>query len=102
MRRRTAELTLFPYTTLFRSEIARSDFDVACLHLRVPHLWRARSNFPIDRNDGLETKLSGALDHSSRCPLWVEGNLNQPRPRSEEHTSELQSPVNLVCRLPLE
>ncbi|OLD51172.1 MAG: hypothetical protein AUI63_01040 [Gemmatimonadetes bacterium 13_1_40CM_2_60_3] len=61
-------------------EIARSDFDVACLHLRVRHLRRTRGNVPIDRNNGLETKLAGALDHCSRCPLWVERNLNQPGP----------------------
>src|SRR5205807_10282789 len=64
MIRRPPRSTLFPYTTLFRSEISSV---------------KGSHNRPSNQ---LRRKL--------------------PRPRSEEHTSELQSPCNLVCRLLLE
>src|SRR5688500_19558947 len=68
--------TLFPYTTLFRSpsSIARS-------------LRRARST---------------ASSASSPPPTSPASTRTAARSRSEEHTSELQSPCNLVCRLLLE
>src|SRR5438876_7299045 len=70
--------TLFPYTTLFRSESSRrSRPPRACSACRRPSTTWRRS--PPCRS-------------SSR----------RERPRSEEHTSELQSPVHLVCRLLLE
>src|SRR5688500_19879478 len=73
MLRRPPRSTLFPYTTLFRSWLARERADP-----------RVRSL------DELKESLARfALTNSS---------LN----RSEEHTSELQSPCNLVCRLLLE
>src|SRR5438270_10505594 len=72
MIRRPPRSTLFPYTTLFRSPLRRA---AHVGHRRTP---RARARVP-----GL---LRGALD----------------RLRSEEHTSELQSQSNLVCRLLLE
>src|SRR4051794_41699252 len=75
MIRRPPRSTLFPYTTLFRS--FRADLhrvDLADL-------------------DRIERALAVTL------PGRGEGEL---RPRSEEHTSELQSPVHLVCRLLLE
>src|SRR5256885_12806014 len=39
---------------------------------------------------------------ASRCRAWRRSRTREPAPRSEEHTSELQSPCNLVCRLLLE
>src|SRR2546430_11956166 len=73
MIRRPPRSTLFPYTTLFRS------FDVA-----------------LDR--ALEVRrLSKGTDY-----LSVEGGGAFKMDRSEEHTSELQSQSNLVCRLLLE
>src|SRR5438477_6942648 len=83
MIRRPPISTLFPYTTLFRSgQLLLVD---AWAHFRrgiqpVPHFQRF-----------------GAL-HETRDELFV----NAPVHRSEEHTSELQSHVNLVCRLLLE
>src|SRR3712207_7516240 len=83
MIRRPPRSTLFPYTTLFRSEIehvlhARDELSV---HLRdTPHLLPP----------GLEFVLG---QPSSDCVA---------RERSEEHTSELQSRQYLVCRLLLE
>src|SRR5690348_18436932 len=73
MLRRPPRSTLFPYTTLFRSRTAS------------PHLRR-------------ETATAGrraVKRPQARRPT-------RPTSRSEEHTSELQSPVHLVCRLLLE
>src|SRR2546426_4957234 len=74
MIRRPPRSTLFPYTTLFRSRALRS---WSCSSTR-------RGGFP------------GRPGRSRWGPAAV------TRPRSEEHTSELQSPCNLVCRLLLE
>src|SRR5256885_7523132 len=73
MIRRPPRSTLFPYTTLFRSG---------------PSVPAARARDPA-RDRGRARRISGTP---------------APRPpaRSEEHTSELQSPCNLVCRLLLE
>src|SRR5256885_7385808 len=76
MIRRPPRSTLFPYTTLFRSPARR---------LERPAL-RGRAGGRQGRR---------AVD----CP---EGGDHVAGPRSEEHTSELQSPCNLVCRLLLE
>src|SRR5688572_31496483 len=79
MIRRPPRSTLFPYTTLFRS----------CSHCRSSPL-RARLDL---RREG----LSRAHFHPHRRPVHHRGGE-----RSEEHTSELQSQSNLVCRLLLE
>src|SRR5436309_6484249 len=71
--------TLFPYTTLFRSS--------SCGALHVPSPRYSRSSW--NRN--------GAPPRS-----WSEVVVGQTNFRSEEHTSELQSRENLVCRLLLE
>src|SRR5437016_7767027 len=81
--------TLFPYTTLFRSPVGvprgrGGDQD----HQRRP---RGR---PGDRGD--------LPRHLRRGPIPARGTAPQHRGRSEEHTSELQSLTNLVCRLLLE
>src|SRR2546426_7639646 len=73
MIRRPPRSTLFPYTTLFRS--------VDELTVRAPV-------------DG----FIGTLNVQNRMVVAA----NAPLMRSEEHTSELQSPCNLVCRLLLE
>src|SRR5256885_17196816 len=65
MIRRPPRSTLFPYTTLFRSPVAR----------------------PVQLH---------------RSSVVAEQTVVRADPRSEEHTSELQSPCNLVCRLLLE
>src|SRR2546426_143667 len=109
MIRRPPRSTLFPYTTLFRSD----------------------PNFQQKVVDGLASGISGVVDLANQA---VQNKINskldprppveepppavetvspegrgekRPRPdregiRSEEHTSELQSPCNLVCRLLLE
>src|SRR5260221_10557549 len=81
MIRRPPRSTLFPYTTLFRSQAAP-----ACL-------------FPVALGDYLASKPAHEpIDHV-RWPVWMRDNLLV---RSEEHTSELQSHSDLVCRLLLE
>src|SRR5256885_6239934 len=92
MIRRPPRSTLFPYTTLFRSPGGRSGRGGA----PVPVCPRPGAGQPLRR-----TVSSPAHDAappsggSDRSGPWR-------RSRSEEHTSELQSPCNLVCRLLLE
>src|SRR5690606_40450470 len=93
--------TLFPYTTLFRSP-----------YLRYVREDRLGLNFA--RNTGAQTasaKYIAYIDDDAQAePQWLEAILvgfetAKPQPacvRSEEHTSELQSRENLVCRLLLE
>src|SRR2546430_7820544 len=83
MIRRPPRSTLFPYTPLFRSHRA---------------LLRAESSGtrPMDRR-----QIAAATDRNS-TPILADLRAGPPPPRSEEHTSELQSQSNLVCRLLLE
>src|SRR5688572_31079017 len=77
MIRRPPRSTLFPYTTLFRS--VRSDFF-------LPGTWAITCSNVMQA-----------------CPRWRMARSSMPCvTRSEEHTSELQSQSNLVCRLLLE
>src|SRR2546425_7639506 len=91
MIRRPPRSTLFPYTTLFRSVGDRSRAARRVLS-RVPPVPRPVSlrQLPSSGRAGVR----GARGGRSR-------DL-RPRPRSEEHTSELQSLAYLVCRLLLE
>src|SRR5690606_41781791 len=80
--------TLFPYTTLFRS--------IAIVGARKPDFFSVRMPaFEVVTEDGLLREHVGPLRSGH---VYVGGNA----PRSEEHTSELQSRENLVCRLLLE
>src|SRR5690242_20861247 len=80
MIRRPPRSTLFPYTTLFRSCSIRADDTI--------------------NTKGKENTMFEIEDQNSPIPTphqnWIAAH------RSEEHTSELQSHVNLVCRLLLE
>src|SRR2546430_13355514 len=77
MIRRPPRSTLFPYPTLFRSLAFTATHDLA-------FAWIACAALAVTAGIGLG---------------WLTGNI---RARSEEHTSELQSQSNLVCRLLLE
>src|SRR5690242_20992904 len=90
--------TLFPYTTLFRSQ-ARAP---AVSHRADRTAGRVR--IAIERaHDGQSgTCARGARAEIARTGGAVRGSEAAVRRRSEEHTSELQSHVNLVCRLLLE
>src|SRR3712207_8661922 len=89
MIRRPPRSTLFPYTTLFRSEREESAGDLA------RPLATALTGSPAARAQAVRT-LAAAW--GERTPVV----LVALRPRSEEHTSELQSRQYLVCRLLLE
>src|SRR5256885_6983374 len=79
MIRRPPRSTLFPYTTLFRSRA-----------------------FPSGRASGYELVTNGTRESVPGVAYDKVVELKIPVARSEEHTSELQSPCNLVCRLLLE
>src|SRR2546427_8127446 len=89
MIRRPPRSTLFPYTTLFRSHFVDHRQGNA---LQSPHLARlAAQSGPVGPRDQEQRRRRRQRDE---CQLPIE--------RSEEHTSELQSQSNLVCRLLLE
>src|SRR5258708_9033551 len=87
MIRRPPRSTLFPYTTLFRSS---SSAAFRC----------STAGWPVCASSALASNKTSARDFSSHSRTsrhaWDGGA------RSEEHTSELQSPDHLVCRLLLE
>src|SRR5690606_41032404 len=91
--------TLFPYTTLFRSG-SRPDFDAGKVSVfngyRQKHLW-----FTNSKATPYYSKLTERPSSTSRLATNSRLAVLQ-MPRSEEHTSELQSRENLVCRLLLE
>src|SRR5690242_21624396 len=91
MRRRPPRSTLFPYTTLFRSLL--STYPEACMHAAQQLSASYQAAQREIRSLGLAHTTSEKL-----AKLIMEWSAT----RSEEHTSELQSHVNLVCRLLLE
>src|SRR5207253_10615661 len=80
--RRPPRSTLFPYTTLFRSEMPR--YEIGKCH------WKSAQSYVRDRSS------------KSREFAIAPVSASLARLRSEEHTSELQSRGHLVCRLLLE
>src|SRR5438067_4929634 len=90
MMRRPPRSTLFPYTTLFRSWPAR-------FSLIAANIWRGIPFVAISLLAGLQT-ISPSLYEAA----MLDGATAWQRFRSEEHTSELQSRFDLVCRLLLE
>src|SRR3989454_6122596 len=96
MIRRPPRSTLFPYTTLFRSPHDRPGLAPEC--------------DPGGEPGGVLLHPEAVLERRSRRDLPARGGAAPPQGReqaaqtgrSEEHTSELQSPCNLVCRLLLE
>src|SRR5437764_11705722 len=84
MIRRPPRSTLFPYTTLFRSRE------------RIQLLSQANAGAGVARNRALAHAQGRYVAFLDSDDVWM------PTFRSEEHTSELQSPMYLVCRLLLE
>src|SRR2546421_6015409 len=84
MIRRPPRSTLFPYTTLFRSPAWNYYFPIG---LEMPYYYE------------FERRADGRIAGQMGCQPHLERRLFQ---RSEEHTSELQSRSDLVCRLLLE
>src|SRR5256885_3318226 len=91
MIRRPPRSTLFPYTTLFRS-LNEARFLIATSPQEAADFVStgADPERVVVRRNGVEV------------PAWVPERGAFRAKRSEEHTSELQSPCNLVCRLLLE
>src|SRR5688500_19142663 len=91
MRRRAPTSTLFPYTTLFRSILDETDSGLDIDALRIVS----------NGVNKLRTKDNAVIvvTHYQRLLEYIVPDFVH---RSEEHTSELQSPCNLVCRLLLE
>src|SRR5438876_8861387 len=89
MLRRPPRSTLFPYTTLFRSQQG----SVRLHGFAVEH--RIGPDLP-------EHEIGLFPDHGGVETCEHVADVLAAHPRSEEHTSELQSPVHLVCRLLLE
>src|SRR5258706_9451526 len=85
MIRRPPRSTLFPYTTLFRSQAVERREQAA------EHLGAQASTRVADLDADAAGCVGRQLSHAPAAPV-----------RSEEHTSELQSLTNLVCRLLLE
>src|SRR5256885_3697330 len=93
MIRRPPRSTLFPYTTLFRSVSVRRE--------GPPRGRRAAGGGPPGSETAEARRPAGARAHPSR-PAHPSATGRLGCARSGEHTSELQSPCNLVCRLLLE
>src|SRR5256885_7518206 len=101
MIRRPPRSTLFPYTTLFRSlsieQTKGKTGSRACVSGKVLKVVAGRGAQFLD-----------FCEDYAKCPFTVVvfdrdlRDVGDIRQRSEEHTSELQSPCNLVCRLLLE
>src|SRR2546430_12125445 len=88
MIRRPPRSTLFPYTTLFRSRLVCGSF------------WGKRG--PVNGIAADPIYIDVSVPPGKRKTLPVETTRHAAFFRSEEHTSELQSQSNLVCRLLLE
>src|SRR5207248_10368867 len=99
--RPTPASTLFPYTTLFRSKVravlAECDYFTA----------DCTRDLELARGYGFRGEIFPALPGAGGFDIELARRLRPPGPtsarrviaRSEEHTSELQSPYDLVCRL---
>src|SRR5258708_18910299 len=90
MIRRPPRSTLFPYTTLFRSPVISDSIRKAGVPLS-----------PVIKASGL-VFVSGLPPIDLKTGAFAKGDIASQTERSEEHTSELQSPDHLVCRLLLE
>src|SRR5437016_9985524 len=96
MIRRPPRSTLFPYTTLFRSPASLTS---AAVCEKAGIALAANTTATIATYTAPLLRFRILLSSHLRCSVWFR---NQSIRRSEEHTSELQSLTNLVCRLLLE
>src|SRR5438046_5616299 len=100
MTRRPPSSTLFPYTTLFRSE--GRDFKFEEIGADRVSALRERRFVGSMLNTGAERQLTDLGFHILDSIKRLYTHYANIAVRSEEHTSELQSLTNLVCRLLLE
>src|SRR2546427_7310511 len=89
MIRRPPRSTLFPYTTLFRSAAQPRELAAGIGLLQEVDLFLGKVQRGLDQHAQVHQRVAQAMDFLGKS-------------RSEEHTSELQSQSNLVCRLLLE
>src|SRR5256885_10775017 len=92
MIRRPPRSTLFPYTTLFRSQYGIKMGVRSIKQMAASFGFGSPTGAPLSERRGLVPDAESHRGH------WMDGDTA----RSEEHTSELQSPCNLVCRLLLD
>src|SRR5256885_12966407 len=92
MIRRPPRSTLFPYTTLFRSAYLVV-YLLECISAVVRTFALLLEHLAVNPSTYISIYPAGYISACSACCISA---------RSEEHTSELQSPCNLVCRLLLE
>src|SRR2546422_11252871 len=102
MIRRPPRSTLFPYTTLFRSLRFPHDGPLFLLHDMDLKSFKTRVSVsrrtPLTlRNPGFTRNLASFCLETAKTA--VGGGFQAGQARSEEHTSELQSRLHLVCRL---
>src|SRR5256885_6769560 len=101
MIRRPPRSTLFPYTTLFRS-VLHVKHGIAQIGMIVVIGRQVDRDWPVRERDRLQTAFADdepAIFTAERALERETKGRSSHRGRSEEHTSELQSPCNLVCRL---
>src|SRR5690606_41341250 len=93
--------TRFPYTTLFRSpQYKEIVYQTVMARSKGARLWDIDGNEYIDANNGFGMSLFGwQPDFVVDAVRDLLDRGYEIGPRSEEHTSELQSRENLVCRL---
>src|SRR3712207_9103235 len=102
MIRRPPRSTLFPYTTLFRSDCAAGSRSGLAPGPLTPDEGEASSGLPDGAGAPVAPGATGAVDGEAPLPGGGSAGSTDPSPgadRSEEHTSELQSRQYLVCRL---
>src|SRR2546426_6729198 len=99
MIRRPPRSTLFPYTTLFRSDLLLGiEVGKRALLANIVHDVVSYTGLPGRSGVSVPDEEIGRATSELQSPC----NLVCRIIRSEEHTSELESPCNLVCRLLLE
>src|SRR5256885_8514164 len=102
MIRRPPRSPLFPYTTLFRS--LRTKIEATITYRSLLGAAGLYRELPRAQRDALlrQAVNPAVLSGPNVTPMQTSSLADTSFIRSEEHTSELQSPCNLVCRLLLE
>src|SRR5690606_42164905 len=92
---------LFPYTTLFRSR-ARVHQELSAVELHVARAVAVADDEGVHASRAVEHALDAVVEAAREVEELFADEPGEGEQRSEEHTSELQSRENLVCRLLLE
>src|SRR5690606_42153976 len=98
--RRTPRSTLFPYTTLFRSKVPSE-----AEPMRIRNWFSTNMKALSEGALSIKLPVKGCciiFDNLETITITLKSDKADANKRSEEHTSELQSRENLVCRLLLE